>query len=223
MPLAFTKFKNKDAESDDSPQPFLERAMSPYFTTSLPHRRYLIPFPCAALLAFLTLASIGCGGSADAGAEAPRSAAGTGTDDASNSSGVPAAKAASVIDKGRFSTVLPEGWEILADDFDRMGLVTLAKVGTGGSQGVYLKFEKGFNGDPMKNIEKAADRYEGSTPETSVRAGISWARTRYTYAGVTQSLNITAHNGEKVTFTVMGDDYDTSPGVKAIFDGLKLK
>lgn len=139
------------------------------------------------------------------------------------SKGVQAAKAASTIDKATFSTVLPEGWEILADDIDRMGLMTLAKKGTGGAQGVYLKFEKGFRGDPMKNIETFATKYQGSAPETVERAGISWARTSYTYNGITQSLNITAHDGQKVTFTVMGDDYDASPGVKAIFDGLKWK
>lgn len=36
-------------------------------------------------------------------------------------------------------------------------------------------------------------------------------------------MNITAHDGVKVTFTVMGDDYSTDPGVRAIFDALVLR
>ncbi len=175
-------------------------------------------FPALLLVPFIL--AVACGGNADAGGTL---GAGGNAKEGPENSGVQAAKAADTIDKPDFSTVLPEGWEILADDIDRMGLMTLAKKGTGGSQGVYLKFEKGFSGDPMKKIEKFAEKYEGSAPETSLRANVPWAHTRYIHNGISQSLNITAHGGQKVTFTVMGDDYAKSPGVKAIFDGLKLK
>lgn len=196
---------------------------SPFRTSPIREVRSLTTRSLATLLLLPAIFAVGCGGNADAeGAVADGKVADT-AKSAPAAEGVQAAKAAGTIDKATFSTVLPEGWEILADDFDRMGLMTLAEKGTGGSQGVYLKFEKGFNGDPMKNIEKFAAKYEGSAPETTVRAGIPWARTSYTYNGITQSLNITAHGGQKVTFTVMGDAYDASPGVKAIFDGLKFK
>ncbi len=157
-----------------------------------------------------------CGGSANAvpvGADEPMP----------TSSGVQAAKAAGPIDTEFFSSVLPEGWEIVADDLDAMGLMTIGKKGTGGAQGVYLKFEQGAATDAMAAIEKFASSYEGSTPMRMERNGITWVNTRYTYGGVTQSLNITNAGETKVTFTVMGDDYDTSPGVKAIFDNTVLK
>lgn len=196
---------------------------SPVRTFPFREARSLTARSLATLLLLPVIFAVGCGAGADAeGTVADGKVAST-AKGAPAAEGVQAAKAASTIDKATFSTVLPEGWEILADDIDRMGLMTLAKKGTGGSQGVYLKFEKGFNGDPMKNIEKVATKYQGSAPETAVRARIPWASTSYTYNGITQSLNITAHGGQKVTFTVMGDDYDASPGVRAIFDGLNLK
>ncbi|MBZ0112733.1 MAG: hypothetical protein K8J08_09740 [Thermoanaerobaculia bacterium] len=73
--------------------------------------------------------------------------------------------------------------------------MTLAEKGTGGAQGVYMKFEPGFSGDPMAKIEQVASKYEGSPAASSVRHGITWTSTRYTYSGVTQTMNMTAHGG----------------------------
>ena len=158
-----------------------------------------------------------CGDSANAvaaSADEPTAAAGA---------NVEAAKVSAPIDTSLFSSVLPEGWEIVADDLEAMGLMTIGKKGTAGAQGVYVKFQKGAATDAMAAITKFASSYDGSTPKNVERNGISWAHTRYTYAGVDQSLNITNVGETKVTFTVMGDDYDTSPGVRAIFDNTVLK
>ncbi len=176
------------------------------------------------LLAITGLLATACGGSTSTAESAESDSAGSANAaaPAEKSAGIQAAKAAATIEKQTFRTVLPEGWEILADDVDRMGLMTLAEKGTGGAQGVYLKFEKGFNGDPMKAIEKFSGKYNGTAAATSLRNGIEWAHTRYTYNGIDQSLNITAHDGSKITFTVMGEGYDTNPGVKAVFDSLEL-
>ncbi|MCB9678109.1 MAG: hypothetical protein H6737_23615 [Alphaproteobacteria bacterium] len=156
--------------------------------------------------------ALACSGGASPGSTAAPAA----------SSGVQAAPAAGSIEKDLFRTVLPEGWEVLADDYDKMGLMTLGKRGTAGAHGVYIKLERNNKADPMQAIEKMAASQNGSPAEQVERHGIPWARTRFTYAGVTQSLNITRHGDHELTFTVMGEDYDDSPGVKAIFDGLVL-
>ena len=137
----------------------------------------------------------------------------------------PAAKSAGPLTTARFETQLPEGWEVMADDLDRMGLMTLSQKGTGGAQAVYVKFEGGggWHGDPMAAIETFATRYDGTPASQKTRNGIDWAHTRYTYNGIAQSLNITAHQGYKVTFTVMGDDYDDNAAVRLIFDQLQLR
>ena len=183
------------------------------------------------LLLLLTVTTVGCGGSeaepaaSDAASAAASDSASASSGSSGSSSGIQAAKAAGTVETKYFTTVLPEGWEIMADDMESMGLMTLAEKGTGGSQGVYLKFEGGgnFSGDPMKAIEKFSSSYDGTPAKSVSRNGIDWAHTSYTYSGIEQSLNITAHNGYKVTFTVMGRDYDADPGVKAIFDALEWK
>ncbi len=127
------------------------------------------------------------------------------------------------LENDRFATTLPDGWEVAADDLDKMGLMTLQEKGSGGKQAVYFKFEKGYTGKPMDNVTRFAEKQNGTPAEEVVRNGIAFARTAYEAHGVKQSLNIAAHDGQKVTLTVMGDDYDTSPEVKAVFDGLELR
>ena len=173
-----------------------------------------------ASLSLIVVSTAACG-NGEAGA-APAASDETSTD---SSSGVEAAEAAGSVETKYFTTVLPQGWEVLADDIDSMGLMTLVEKGTGGSQGVYLKFEGGgsFNGDPAKAVEKFAGSYDGSAVALSQRNGVEWASTRFTYNGIEQTLNVTAHDGYKITFTVMGRDYTADPGVKAIFDALVWK
>lgn len=189
------------------------------------------PFPsfiaAGALCLVLGLTSA-CGGSADAGANAGPSKsadqAPSAAPAASSSPGVQAAKAQGAIETQYFKTVLPEGWSVAADDIERMGLMTVSKDGTASQQSVYFKFEGGgsFSGDPMQLISKFAGSYDGTPAESVTINGIDWARTSYTYNGLDQTLMITNHNGYKFTFTIMGDGYEESPGVKAILDGLEL-
>ncbi|HSM14253.1 MAG TPA: hypothetical protein VLA66_09305, partial [Thermoanaerobaculia bacterium] len=51
-----------------------------------------------------------------------------------------AAPAAEPLDTAKFATVLPEGWEIAADDLESMGMMTITRKNSG-DKGVYLKFE----------------------------------------------------------------------------------
>jgi len=134
----------------------------------------------------------------------------------------PAAKG-TPIDNNLFSTVLPDGWEVMADDLANMGMMTLAKKGTGGATGVYLKFEGngGYSGDPMKDVESFASSKNGTPAETASINGIDWARTAYEAYGTKQTMLVTKHNGTKVTATVMGDA--ASPEVQAILGSFKLK
>ena len=182
----------------------------------------------AVLLTILSLASFGCGDQATTESEPASPATSTAVAASTREPAQPAASAieaaptAELLETKYFSAGLPIGWEVLADDLERMGMMTLSEKGSGGAQGVYLKFEAGFSGDPMKPIEKFAEKYGGTPAERVSRNGVDWARTRYSYNGIDQSLNITAHGGRKVTFTVMGRDYDEDPGVKAIFDSLSL-
>lgn len=194
-------------------------------SSSQPRRVLLSITIGLAALAFAVLTT-GCGDGAQAvpaTAETSTASPPSPSPAVSSSTGVAAAASAGPVDTAYFTTVLPVGWEILADDIDRMGLMTLAEKGTGGAQGVYFKFEKGYSGDPKAAIEKMAARYGGSPVQVSPRNGVEWARTGYTYNGIRQSLRIAAHGGHKVSVTVMGKDDDEDPGVKAILDALELK
>jgi hypothetical protein len=180
---------------------------------------------CAFCLVLLL--TVACGGSADAGGDAssePSDGASASAPAAASSSGVQAAKAQGTIETKYFKTVLPEGWSVAADDIERMGLMTVSKEGTASQQSVYFKFEGGgkFTDDPMQLISKFAGSYNGTPAEAVTINGIDWARTSYTYNGLDQTLMITNHDGYKFTFTIMGDGYEESPGVKAILDGLEL-
>ncbi len=189
-----------------------------HFVPSPSRRRSPTQTLVLGVVLLLGLASLACGDKATSEVVADRSTARD-----SELPSVPPAKAASDLDTKYFTTVVPEGWEILADDLEAMGLMTLAEKGTGGAHGVYMKFEPGYSGDPMANVSKLAANYDGSAAASSTRNGVEWASTRYTYSGITQTMNIASHAGHKVTFTVMGADYSTDPGVRAIFDSLILK
>jgi len=137
-------------------------------------------------------------------------------------SSAPAAKG-TPIDNDLFTTVLPDGWEVMADDLANMGMMTLAKKGTGGATGVYLKFEGNgsYSGDPMKDVESFAASKKGTPAESASINGIDWARTAYEAYGTKQTMLVTKHNGTKVTATVMGDA--GSPEVQTILGSFKLK
>lgn len=129
------------------------------------------------------------------------------------------------LDTARFSTVLPEGWEVMADDLDAMGMMTLARKGTSGAEGVYFKFEGNGNWtDTAENaVASFATSQEGSEPAVLTANGIDWVFTSYRAYGTDQTMMVTGHEGTKVTVTVMGPAYDASPAVQAILNSLVLK
>lgn len=122
-----------------------------------------------------------------------------------------------------FTTVLPENWEVMSDALDKMGMMTLAKKGTGGKVGVYLKFEGHGNwgGDPLTDIQAFSEKQQGTPAEMATINGIEWAGTTYEAYGMKQTMYVTKHNGTKVTATVLGETSD--PGVQAILNAFTLK
>lgn len=135
-----------------------------------------------------------------------------------------ATPAAEPLDTAKFATVLPEGWQIAADDLESMGMMTLTRKNSG-DKGVYLKFEGNgaWDGDPMQEMTAFAEKQGGTPAESVTINGIDWATTSYTAYGTAQIMMVTKHNGTKVTATILGDGYGQEPGVTAILDAMQLK
>lgn len=169
----------------------------------------------------LVFAAAACGGSSSGSSAAP--ATNEPTAEAATTAPSEPAAAGTPVDTSLFSTVLPDDWEILADDLEQMGLMTLAQKGTGGATGVYLKFEGGgsWDGDPMAEAQAFADSQGGTAAEAMTINGIDWAKTSYEAGGTAQSMYITKHNGSKVTATVLGPADD--PGSMAVLAAFALK
>jgi ankyrin repeat protein len=126
------------------------------------------------------------------------------------------------LDTGRFTTLLPAGWEVAADDLERMGMLTLQRKGSGGKEGVYFKFEgPNWAGTPETEIAGFAKRQKGTPAEKRVANGIEFFQTTYEAYGSRQTMLVTKQGTTKVTLTVLGDA--ASPAVRTILDALVLK
>jgi ankyrin repeat protein len=129
------------------------------------------------------------------------------------------------LDTKLFTASLPDGWEVLANDLDSMGMMTLSRKGTGGSHGIYLKFEGngGWSGTPEEEVASFAKSQKGTTPAKVTMNGIAYVQTAYDAYGTRQTMLVTKKTGTKITLTILGDDYSRSAEVKLFFDTLKLK
>jgi ankyrin repeat protein len=128
----------------------------------------------------------------------------------------------SALDTPRFKTMLPAGWEVAADDLERMGMMTVQRKGSGGAEGVYFKFEgPNWQGTPEKEIASFAQKEKGTPPEKVVVNGIEFFRTSYEAFGTRQTMLIAKQGTTKVTLTVLGDA--AGPAVRTILDALVLK
>jgi hypothetical protein len=177
--------------------------------------------PAVIAVTALVFAAAACGGGSSGSSAAP--AANEPTAEVAATAPAAPAAAGTPVDNDLFSTVLPDDWEVLADDLEQMGLMTLAQTGTGGATGVYLKFEGGgsWDGDPMAEAQAFADGQGGTAAEAVTINGIDWAKTSYEAGGVAQTMYITKHNGSKVTATVLGAADD--PGSTAVLAAFALK
>jgi hypothetical protein len=167
----------------------------------------------------LLFALAACGGGEEAATEAigvaSASAAPAKADEAPASKGTP-------IDNSKFSTIMPDGWKVHADDIEKMGMMTIV-YGTK-YEGVYFKFEgTGRSMDSLrKQLTDFAEDREGSAPVDVTVNDKVWISTTYDFGGK-QSMMVTDHNGVKVTLTIVGDGYGEHPGVTSVIDNLVLK
>lgn len=167
----------------------------------------------------LVAALAACGGGEKAATEAigvaSASAAPAKAEAAPASKGTP-------MDNSKFSTIMPDGWRVHADDIEKMGMLTI--VYGSKYEGVYFKFEgTGRSMDSLrKQLTKFAEDRKGTAPvEVEVNDRI-WLSTTYDFGGK-QSMMVTDHNGVKVTLTIVGDGYGEHPGVTSVIDNLVLK
>lgn len=126
------------------------------------------------------------------------------------------------LETSRFKTLLPAGWEVAADDLDKMGMMTVQRKGSAGKEAVYFKFEgPNWQGSPEKDVAAFARQQKGSPAQKVVANGIEFYQTRYDAYGTRQALMVTRHGTTKVTLTVLGDA--DSASVRTILDALALK
>lgn len=127
------------------------------------------------------------------------------------------------IDNERFRSVIPDGFEIISDALEKMGMMTITYSPK--YEGLYLKFEGngGYTGDPMKQLASYAKKQDGTDPVETTINDIVWAWTTYEYGGLPQTMMVTNHDGTKVTITIIGPAYGEHQGITKFLDELVLK
>ncbi|MEM6796698.1 MAG: hypothetical protein AAF725_22185 [Acidobacteriota bacterium] len=132
---------------------------------------------------------------------------------------LPAARA---LETAYFDLDLPVGWDVITDDIDTSGQLTIGEQGQDGTENVFVLVTPGFTGDPMAATQQVADANGGSAPVLVARNGIDWAYTSYVTNNTQHGYYLTAHNGYKIVFTVTGPEASSDPGVNTIFETLSL-
>ena len=90
---------------------------------------------------------------------------------------------------------------------------------------IHLKFEGNGNwpGIPEGAISDFAKNYNGSAPEKTVIMGLEYFKTNYEYGGQKQTMMIAKKNGNKITITLVGTDYDKNPDIPKIVETISIK
>lgn len=162
---------------------------------------------------------VGCGGGSNAPAadseekpgdsHATRNDAGKGT----------------VFENDFFSAVIPDGWTVFDDSKVRMMRIYPEGDTSIFAPTLHLKFEGNGNwgGTPEAAIQEMVERYSGSDPEKTVINGLEYVRTTYEHSGSNQTMLVAKKNGNKITLTLVGRDYESNPDLAEILDSISIK
>lgn len=134
-------------------------------------------------------------------------------------------KGGDVFENAFFKATILDGWTVFDDSKVKMMRI-YPKNDTGMyAPTIHLKFEGNGNwgGTPEGAISDFAKNYNGSTPEKTTIMGLEYFKTKYEYGGQKQTMMIAKKNGNKITITLVGKDYETNPDIPKILETISIK
>ena len=89
---------------------------------------------------------------------------------------------------------------------------------------IHLKFEGNgkWSGTPEGSISTMSEEYKGTAPEKVIINGIEYWTTTYDYGGK-QMMYVAKIDGNKITVTVVGRDFDKRPEIPKILETISYK
>lgn len=130
-----------------------------------------------------------------------------------------------VFENNFFKATIPDGWTVFDDSRVKMMQIYPKNDASMYKPTIHLKFEGNGNwsGTPENSIADMAKNYNGTAPEKVVINGIEYYRTTYEYGGQKQTMMVTRKDGNKITVTMVGKDYDKLPAIPKILETMSYK
>ena len=153
--------------------------------------------------------AIACGGGAD-----------------SSSGKAPAKKSGGeIFENDFFKATIVKGWTVFDDSKVKMMRIYPKNDTSIYAPTIHLKFEGNGNwgGTPEQAIANMANNYSGTAPEKEVINGVEYYKTTYEYGGQKQTMLVTKKNGNKITVTLVGKDFDKNPDIPKILATISYK
>jgi hypothetical protein len=124
-----------------------------------------------------------------------------------------------------FKAIIPGDWTVFDDSKVKMMQIYPKNDSGMYKPTIHLKFEGNGNwhGTPEGSIAGMAKNYKGSAPEKVVINGIEYYKTTYEYGGQKQTMMVTKKDGNKITVTMVGKDYDKNPAIPKILETISYK
>lgn len=124
-----------------------------------------------------------------------------------------------------FTAEIPEGWTVFDDSRVKMMRIYPEGDTSMYAPTIHLKFEGNGNwaGTPEDSISTMAKNYNGTEPKKEVINGIEYWTTTYEYSGSKQTMYVAGKDGNKITVTIVGKDYETIPEIQEILKTISYK
>jgi hypothetical protein len=137
----------------------------------------------------------------------------------------PAKASGETFENDYFKAFIPDGWTVFDDS--KLGMMQIYPKGDTSMYRttIHLKFEgKGnWHGTPEQSIANMASNYSGTAPEKVVVNGTEYYKTTYEYSGYKQTMMVAKKDGNKITVTMVGKDYDKNPHIPEILETIFYK
>jgi len=124
-----------------------------------------------------------------------------------------------------FKAEIPKGWTVFDDSKVKMMRIYPEGDTSMYAPTIHLKFEGNGNwaGTPEDSISTMAKNYNGTEPKKEVINGIEYWTTTYEFSGSNQTMYVAGKDGNKITVTIVGKDYETIPEIQEILKTISYK
>jgi|GEM_PF-1456228 len=141
----------------------------------------------------------------------------------------PAGKKGEVFENKFFKATIPQGWTVFDDSKLGMMRIYPEKDTSMYAPTIHLKFEGPISGHfewagtPEQAISYMATNYNGSAPEKITINKIEYYKTTYEYGGQKQTMYVAKKEGNKITITLVGKDFEKDPDIPNILETISYK